>query len=116
MHRKHLRVLYERNPTDLKKNLSAVSAVHEAAVEKFGSERIRRAKKPGKDEGIVFPVMERDGRIASSIAVSDVLTRLPVVAYDYVLVLPEIRSEAEEWLRKNRDDILEEETTEGEEE
>ncbi len=115
MHRKHLRVLYERNPTDQQTNLRAVSAVYKSAVETFGSDKIRRARKLGEDEGTIFPVKTRDGRIISSLAASEVLMRLPVIAYDYVLVVPEMRAEAEKWLQANREDLLKETLPEGEE-
>lgn len=115
MDRSHLRVLYERNPTDQKKNLNAVRAVFKAATEKFGDGNVRRAMRPGKDEGTVFPVRTRDDRITASLALSEVLRTLPVVTYDYVFVVPELRSEAEQWLSDNRDDILEESSEEGDE-
>ena len=75
--------------------------------------KVRRAEKLGEDAGTVFPVKTRDGRIVSSIAASDVLEKLPIVSYDYVFVVPEIRREAEQWLSSNRKDILAERPTEG---
>lgn len=113
--RAHFRVLYQRNPTDLKKNIDAVSQIYQAAVAKFGAEKVRRASKPGQDEGTVFPVRERDDRIVSSLAGSEVLSTLPVVAYDYVLIVPEIRKDAQKWLNDNREGILETKTEEGDE-
>ena len=41
-----------------------------------------------------------------SLAVSDVLKKLPLVNIDLVLVAPELRPEAEKWLREDRDEII----------
>ena len=57
----------------------------------------------------------RDNRISSSLAVSEVLTTLPVVAYDYVMVVPEIREDAVRWLSDNRDDLLATQIVKGDE-
>lgn len=106
VNRKHFRVFYEKNPQDAKKNPEAGKAVYRAACEKFGEEHFRY--KPYKEKGssTIFPVRTRDGRIVSSLAVSDVLKKLPLVNIDRVLVVPELRPEADKWLRENRDEII----------
>ena len=106
VNRKHYRVLYERNPQDAKKNTEAGQAVYRFACEKFGEQYFRHDRPPQRGSSTVFPVKTRDGRIMPSLAVSDVLKRLPPVNIDLVLVAPELRSEAEKWLRENRDEII----------
>lgn len=54
-----------------------------------------------------FPVLMPDGRIESSIANSDVLRTLPVTAVDTIYTTKAVRLEANDWLNKNRDSILE---------
>jgi len=104
--RRHSRVLYERNPDDAGKNPEAGEAVYQGACQEFGDQSFRHDRYTQKGSAIGFPVRMRDGRIQSSIAVSDVLNELPLVNVDYVFVAPEIRLEAEEWLRKNREGII----------
>jgi hypothetical protein len=106
VHRKHFRVLYERNPYDAEKNPDAGEAIYEAACREFGPESVRHDRYTQKGSATAFPVRLRDGRIVSSLAVSEVLNRLPLVNLDYVFVAPEIRSEAEAWLESNREQII----------
>ncbi len=104
--RKHFRVLYERNPYDAEKNPDAGEAIYQAASREFGAENVRHDRYTQKGSATAFPVRLRDGRIVSSLAVSEVLNRLPLVNLDYVLVAPEIRAEAEAWLEENREEII----------
>ncbi len=104
--REHFRVLYERNPNDADKNPDAGTAVFKAACDKFGNDDFRHERYTQKSSGTVFPVKERDGRIVSSLAVSEVLKNLPLVNIDYVFVSPEIRGEAGKWLEEQREQII----------
>ena len=106
VNRKHYRVLYERNPHDAEKNTEAGQAVYDSACQKFGERHFRHDRYTQRGSSTVFPVKTRDGRIMSSLAMSDVLKKLPLVNIDLVLVAPELRSEAETWLRENRDEII----------
>ena len=106
VHRKHFRVLYERNPYDADKNPDAGEAIYHAASREFGAENVRHDRYTQKGSATAFPVRLRDGRIVSSLAVSEVLNRLPLVNLDYVFVAPEIGSEAEEWLERKREEII----------
>ena len=106
VNRKHYRVLYERNPQDAKKNTEAGEAVYRAACEKFGKQYFHHDRYTQRGSGTIFPVKTRDGRIMSSLAVSNVLERLPLVNIDLVLVAPELLRKAKEWLRENRHEII----------
>ncbi|MEK6239253.1 MAG: hypothetical protein N2C14_31430, partial [Planctomycetales bacterium] len=106
MNRDHLRVLYERNPNDQKKNVGAVSAIFDAVKEEFGEANVRMKEQPSKDEGAVFPVQNRDKRIVSSISTSQVLENLPATTHGYVFIVPELRKQADSWLKENREEIL----------
>ena len=105
--RQHFKVLYQRNPDDIKKNPDAASAIHEAASEKFGTDNVRldQDKKGGGTPD--FPVLSKDGRIVSSLTQSQVLGNLPETAIDFVFVEPSYREVAAEWLNENREDIIE---------
>jgi len=113
--RKHFKVLYERNAADAKRNRQAAKAVFDAAKEKFGGDKVEFDNPPQKQSGVEFPVRLRDGRIASSMAESEVLAKLPIVAIEYVFVAPEIRDDAEKWLELNREQIIAAQSVEGDE-
>jgi len=104
--RKHFKVLYERNPDDSEKNPECGAAVHKAACEKFGGDVVRHDRYTQKGSGVVFPVRNRDGRIVSSYAASNVLQNVPLVNIDYVLVIPEKQTEASAWLKQERERII----------
>jgi HD superfamily phosphohydrolase len=109
VHRKHFRVLYARNPQDISRNPSAVSAVYRAARAKFGTEHVRIDDPPVKGSVAPdFPVLMRDGRVASSLQVSQVLNNLPGTAFGYVFIDPEHKSEATNWLDRERDKVIQE--------
>jgi uncharacterized protein len=104
--RQHFRVLYQRHPDDIARNPDAGVAVFEAAQRQFGSENVRYDKYTQGGGAPDFPVLANDGRVNSSISRSEVIEKLPVVAIDYVFIVPERRSEAEKWLRDNRTGII----------
>jgi hypothetical protein len=80
--------------------------VFEAAEKYFGSEMVRYDEYRQKGEIHDFPVSTRDGRIVSSINLSEVLKKLPILAIDYVFIAPEKKKEAKVWLEKNREKII----------
>ncbi|MDF0594225.1 HD domain-containing protein [Methanotrichaceae archaeon M04Ac] len=104
--RNHFRLLYQRNPSDLKKNQEACRAVYEAVSDSFGEDDVRFDSYRQTGGGLDFPVLGRDGRIASSLYMSETLARVPVVAEEYVFISPEIREDAKRWLEKNRESII----------
>lgn len=104
--RQHFRVVYQRNPVDLATNPEAAARIQEALQEEFGPEEIRRDPYPGKGGAPDFPVLLSDGRIDSSMKLSDTLEKLPVAAVDFVFAAPEIADQARTWLGANRDTIL----------
>lgn len=105
--REHFKVIYDRNPYDMDITLDkAPELVHAAAEEHFGKEKVRKDHYAPKGGAPSFPVLKRDGRVVDSIAESQTLSKLPVVAVDYVFVAPDLKGKAEQWLQKNRDDIL----------
>lgn len=110
----HYRRVYSRRPSDLAKNPDAGSAVAHAVEHQFGADAVRYdtyRQKQGLED---FPVLRDDG-VASSASMSDVLQSIPVVATDYVFVVPEQCEAAKRWLRSNVDDVIEprEETGDG---
>jgi HD superfamily phosphohydrolase len=111
--RQHFKVLYERNPNDFKKNLDAAKAIFDASKTAFGEENVKLDSYRQKRSGTNFPVRFRDSRIVSSVAESDVLQNVPVVAIDYVFIAPEVREDASRWLAENRERVIAEHVVEG---
>jgi hypothetical protein len=54
----------------------------------------------------VFPVSLRDETIALSVDLSETLQALPVVAVEYVYIVPEKLDEAKRWLQANRPRLI----------
>ena len=105
--RRHFRLLYGRNPQDIARNPAAVTAVFRAARKQFSAENIRCDDPPRKAASAPeFPVLMRDGRVASSLQVSEVLNHLPGTAVGFVFVHPDKANEAHMWLEKYRDIIV----------
>ena len=104
--RGHYKVLYERNPEDMAKNLEAGEAIYRAACEEFSPAMVRHDSHTDKSVGESFPVITRDGRVMSSLSMSETLNRLPVIAMDYVFIAPELKEKAQSWLRQHRQHIL----------
>lgn len=104
--RNHYRVLYERNPADVKRNLESGQTVFHRACERFDSQLVRHDRYPQKGTAPDFPVQMRDGTVVSSLSRSIVLQNIPVISVDYVFVDESILSEAKDWLREEHDNII----------
>jgi hypothetical protein len=104
--RDHFRLLYKRYPDDIKDNPEAVDKVYRAALREFGPEAIRRDRRLPTSERPDFPVLTKDRRVSSSVAMSEVLQRLPAATFDYVFIDNRKKDEGEKWLKANRDEII----------
>ena len=104
--RRFYRVLYEPTQDDLSANINAVEAVLRAARAQFGSHVVVRDRetKPAKPMG--FAVVRDDAQIVSSLQESKVLDRVPAATFDRVFIIPELRKEAEQWLKESLRGIL----------
>lgn len=114
--REHFKVLYERNPDDVKVNPEAGKALFNALGEEFGSEHFRHDRYQQRSGAPDFPVRMRDGKIVSSLAISDTLNHVPVVSVDYVFADRSVFAKAEKWLGEHRAEIIQlrgEETSHG---
>ncbi|MDA8234684.1 MAG: hypothetical protein M0Z31_07810 [Clostridia bacterium] len=106
INRQHFRVIYQRNPEDIIKNLKAAEIVYDVLKERYGEGLVKFDTYKQKGSGPNFPVLVRDGRIISSLATSETLKNLPVVAIDFVFISPEYRQEAQKWLESNLESII----------
>ena len=106
VNREHYRVLWSRNPIDLRRNPESGRLVFEAACKKFGDSAVRRDRRAAGGAAINFPVSMSDSRINSARSVSAVIDDIPDTAFDYVFIDPLREDEAEDWLAKERDSII----------
>ena len=83
--RLHFKRIYERTPSDQKVNRKSVDLVYAALVERFGAENFRRDTYPPKPVALDFPVQQSNGRIESSINLSETLQKIPSATFDLVL-------------------------------
>ena len=100
--REHFKVLYERNPDDVQVNPEAGNAVLDALSTQFGGEYFRHDRYHQRAGPPDFPVRLRDGQIVSSLAFSETLNHVPIVAVDYVFADRSILSQAAAWLKAHR--------------
>ena len=104
--REHFKILYARNPSDVLINPEAGSAVFEAANRKFGEGLFRHDRYQQSSGAQDFPVRMRDDRIVSSLSVSETLNRLPVLSVDYVFADRSIAPTANEWVIRERANLI----------
>ena len=105
--RKHFKVLYDRNPTDVEINPEAGIAVCKALSDEFGEENFRHDRYSQRGDPPNFPVILRNGEYASSLVRSRTLKKIPVVSTDFVFADRSTYENAKEWLASNGDYILE---------
>jgi uncharacterized protein len=104
--REHYRVLYARNPNDIAINPEAARAVFDAACARYDGTSVHYDFYREKKREIDFPVLTRDRRIVSSLALSETLNQVPVVAVDFVFIAPHLRDEALAWLERERTALI----------
>jgi len=104
--RNHFRLLYERNPSDVKTNLEAVNVIYGALCEKFGTENFIIDESRERGGLPDFPVIDRNGEILPSQAISDVLSKLPLAIVGFIFVNPGYEEEARKWIHDNKASVL----------
>ncbi|NQT83908.1 HD domain-containing protein [bacterium] len=104
--RDHFRLLWQRNPKDWDINKEAGPVLSRAVMKEFGPEAVRYDYVPVKGGLPDFPVKCKDGRIVSSLRLSQTLRTIPSALVDYIFVDPDKRDKAEAWMNKNRETIL----------
>jgi uncharacterized protein len=109
IHREHFRRVYDWNPTDTQMNPEAGNAIAAALRERYGSDMVRHNRYREENRPNDFPVMTNDGVIESAFEMSTIIERVPVVTVDHVYVVPELKVDAERYIKEHRADIIEDE-------
>ena len=112
--RKHYRLVYELTHHDLRKNPQALEIIYHALLKKYGEEKI--IKDDYEEEGgiIDFLVVDRQNNIRRAREVSDVLQKLPRLAVGYLFSEPPLKEEIDEFLKEEKDKLLQKEVSNGE--
>ena len=104
--RKHFKVVYERSTADVAVNPEAGEALFRALEEEFQPKLFRHDRYSQRGGAPNFPVKRRDDSIGSSLTMSSTLERVPVVVTDYVFADRTIAKKAADWVRKNRQHVI----------
>lgn len=105
VNREHFQLVYERNPAHVARNREAGRLIAEGLAGCLFNTSVHYNTYRERSRAFDFPVWTRAG-VASSADLSDILQRLPVVAFDFVFVAREKRLEAQRWLKENLDRLL----------
>ena len=104
--RDHFKVIYERNAEDIKINAEAGRVIFDALCEQFNPHDLRYDRIHQGAMEHDFPVRRRDGKVVSSLSMSEILNDVPGVSVDFVFADREIVEEATVWLDRNRDNVI----------
>lgn len=104
--RRHFRVLYKHNKSDVDKNPKAFELVWDALAKQFPKEKLGKIDEPPKEKDLRFIVQKSDKSVKYAFEESDILTSIPTPGLQCVYFEPETFREAEDWLNSNLDNIL----------
>ena len=104
--REHFKTIYQRTAEDVQINPDSGRAVFQALCDELGPEHFRHDQFREADAEHDFPVHRRDGEIVSSLSMSNILKRVPVVSVDVVFAARQIFDTAEDWLYRNKSEII----------
>ncbi len=105
--RRHFKVVYTRNPDDLKYCQNPGRALADALEGEFGPENVKVAEYVERGAVVSFPVIDNNGRVVDSQDLSETLGVIPLASFGYVFVEPTLRAEASDWIERNRPRVLE---------
>jgi HD superfamily phosphohydrolase len=106
-HRQHFKEVYRQRPGDADAMPGLTDTVCEALRCQFGAESVRLDKYSQRSVSPEFPVLLREGGIASSLGESGVLSAIPPVVVDCVYVDRSISEQARVWLKEEMATIVE---------
>ncbi|PKK82574.1 MAG: phosphohydrolase [candidate division Zixibacteria bacterium HGW-Zixibacteria-1] len=104
--RDHLRVFYQRYPSDLSRNKNAVKNVFNAMRNKYGEDFVRYYHMPAKGKPASFLVYQNDDRADYALNLSKVIENIPTPENEVVYIDKSIKDEAKKWLAKDRENLI----------
>lgn len=109
-------MVYSPTPEDRALNADAGKQVAQALADLYGPEAVRHDAYSKPTAPFDFPVLTRDGRVVSSAGASEVLGQVPTARFDYVFLDRQHFAEANEWVKANREMLIQPTETEEEDE
>lgn len=106
MGRDHYRRLYEPTPVDSQRTLEPVAAIERWAAQRYGVDAVRRLRSTKGAGAVDFPIRAFDGRVGSSLSMSEALQNLPHATYDGVYIDDKYLEDATQALKSNLTNIL----------
>ena len=101
IHRAHFKLLRDFVPDELTHDPLIPAKLHDALSKQFGAINFILHRHEEKRNPQKFTVKLKDGSAISSLAVSAVLRSYPRLNVAFILVEPNVRDQASEWLRKH---------------
>lgn len=98
--------IYEQNALDQRVEPKAAARVAAALQKEFGADAVREKPIPPKRQEIDFPVLLDGGDISTSRAESTIYADFKPAAIDVVLIDPNKKKDARQWLAENKKKIL----------
>jgi HD superfamily phosphohydrolase len=105
--RGHFRVLWNNNEVDKLENPSAVKVIAQEAAKVFGEDAVH-VDEASVEMQVSFRVLQSDGNVVPATTISNLISQVPNVEIQRVYVAPERFSEAEEWWKEHRLEVLQE--------
>lgn len=106
--RSHFKRVYEFNPDDLNINPYAASTIYKALIDEFDEQKLRFDHEKPKSSVNDFPVLRNDnGKVVSSLSLSQTLNHIPPARAEFIFAHPEISSDVTKWVEKNKKRIIE---------
>lgn len=100
-------MVYSPTPKDLSTNADAGKQVADALSGRYGEDAVRYDRYGKQNSPFDFPVLLHGGEVVSSSGVSDVLSEVPTARFDYVFLDRGHSADAKDWLKQNREEVIE---------
>lgn len=107
--RQHFKLLYERNTKDIELNPNALEVIFNALQDRFGENNVIKDEYQEKGGILDFLIIDRNKNITHAFSESEVLPKIPKVIVGFIFINPDLRNQAENWLNKNKEDLLKQE-------
>jgi len=104
--RRHFKLIYERNARDIEINPNAVEMLFNVLKEKFGKDNVIKDEYEEKGGIVDFLIIDRNNQITHAFSESEVLPKIPKVITGFIFVNPELKEQVENWLKKNKKELL----------
>lgn len=104
--RNHFKNVYKRKPSDLELNFEPGKRIATALTERFSSDKVKHDYYDQKGASLEFPVLCKENSIFSSLNLSEVINKIPLIVLDNVYVDPVIEEDALSYLQEEKESIL----------